>query len=215
MRLQINQEISMPLGKLVSQMAHSYCALVLGCFDFNTLSFRCNIDHLINAIKESEISLSSIQEMNQSTIQIVDQAHTVFNHPTLTTALMLTNDELNQFDFKPHTHEVTSHTDVRMIMIVNQQYRKSINKSCFIAESSQLYAKYLIQLLMNLKENNDIPRDNLMQWCNGSFAKITLNSNDTELSQKLTIPFLEYNSYIIVGPISKEQQGILSQLKLL
>lgn len=217
MQLLINSELSMPLGKQVSQMAHAYCAFVLGCYNFNQHQFKCKKEDLQNLLINSQISYILSSQMQEASIQIVDNAHTVFKEPTLTTALNLTDNELQLTAYQHNSHVEQSNTDVRMVLIVDKSYRKGINKQHFLKESSLTYAEGLIPILENLKDHK-IHLNTIMQWVQGSFAKITLNCENIK-DIPISTQYLSYQKegYLLLGPLYKKEQELIlpKNLKLL
>ena len=216
MKLYVNKELVMPLGKQVSQMAHAYCAFVLGCYDFDKYQFKCSIDYINQLLINSEICFIDYLGMQNADIKIIDQAHTVFNKPTFTTAIKLTYEELNFSKYCSNPHQISEETDVRMILIVNKAYRKKQNKLDFLKESSMYYAHGLINILKEFNVHNQY-YDIILRWVTGSFAKITLNSDDLMNSYN-DIDCIQQNKegYVLLGPLLKIQQTeLINKLRLL
>lgn len=219
MNLYVNNALNMPLGKLISQIAHAQCAVVLGCYDFEHKRFKVHPDTLYSALNTTHIEYVNVQNMQENIIRIVDQAHTVFDKPTLTTSIHLSDSEIDHLHFQHNEFEATESTDIRMILIAEKSFRKSMNKQVFIKQASLAYAYHLIQLLTFFDSLTQHQQHCLMQWSKGTFAKITLNATTEDIQQLRFVPYTYQISLLegmlVLGPDSKDQFEVVNHLKLL
>lgn len=217
--VKIRNDLNMPLGKIASQAAHAVGAFVLGCFCFDKKDWKTPAatscfgnPNLAQMIPEAiKLEHTAEEALNGADVMIIDQGHTVFKgQPTKTVGLFIEHRTKMVMDFSENPY-TPSETTVRMTAVVNKLLvRKDKNQAVFDIVSA--YAQHIIATLNAYRDGKLTAEqeEDLLAWCSGSFAKITLVGNAETLQAcaqlKTDTPVLQqsYGENVqVLGPAKK------------
>lgn len=220
----VRNDLGMPLGKLIAQGGHAAGAILLGAYDFKQERWKNQIPELASYQKQSiQIQLGSEVAMSGADVVIEDQGHTVFNVPTKTAAAFISPEQKQALGWQPNPF-TPSTTDVRMVMVVNKAYRKSLPKPEQISQGIQVLALACLNALKQYAYSELEVKAYMKQWAQGSFAKIVLNAEASEFATLVdkvkaegVVP-LRYcdDNFLVLGPAPKDLlDQVTGHLKML
>lgn len=212
----IRQDLDMPLGKQIAQGSHAAGAVYLGAYDFERGQWKQPEMSLSYSYSPLLVKFGAMIDLEGADVVIEDQGHTVFNEPTITAGAFIPAQEQDALCWSKNPF-TPSATDVRMALVANKKFRKSLSKDEFVRQGVLAMASALVTGLSRYPVEAPQVKANMLAWAKGSFAKIVLNAEESDMEDLLAktkaeefprnrIPvFVVDSKFIVLGPAPKDE----------